>query len=245
MNRQEKEDPWEKGSDERLVQIELWGKALFSEKKMVKPEFALVWLFISSLGCIYKYHRDVAMSVSHLWYLPVSPLPKRLKLFSLLESKICTPYLGWRPNPQPASAFLTCSWPSLPCASHSLCQSACDLRMQILSFHTSALAHADSSPCTSFSSHLCLLILLVSQNCINASSWEKLYLILPLSLLECITLFSELFIRMHNTYISFGTDFILPYTLEFLFFYSFSRICLTGEWILGSRVSWSFTSIWH
>lgn len=120
-----------------------------------------------------------------------------------------------------------------------------DLRMQILSFHTSALAHADSSPCTSFSSHLCLLILLVSQNCINASSWEKLYLILPLSLLECITLFSELFIRMHNTYISFGTDFILPYTLEFLFFYSFSRICLTGEWILGSRVSWSFTSIWH
>lgn len=201
----------------------------------MKPEFAPVWLFISSVGCIYKYHRDVAMSISHLWYLPISLLPERLKLFSLLENKICTPYLGWHPNPQPASAFLTCSRPSLPCASHSLCQSACDLGTQMLSFHTSALARADSSPCTSFSSHLHLLILLVSQNCINASSWEKLYLILPLSLLECITLFSVLFVRMHNTCISFGTDFILPYTIEFLFFYSFSRICLTGEWIFRSR----------
>lgn len=159
MNRQEKEDPWEKGSNERLVQIELWGKALFSEKKMVKPEFALVWLSISSLGCIYKYHRDVAMSVSHLWYLPVSPLPERLKLFSLLESKICTPYLGWRPNPQPASAFLTCSWPSLPCASHSLGQSACDLRScWFLTLHIFLISPLSVNPLSFSKLHKCLLL---------------------------------------------------------------------------------------
>lgn len=58
-----------------LVQIQRQGKGpLFSERRgWVKPLFALVWIFLSSLDCFCKHHRDLVMSAFPLWYMPISP----------------------------------------------------------------------------------------------------------------------------------------------------------------------------
>ena len=95
---------------------------------------SLVWIIISSLDGLFGHLRDVPVSISHLWYLPVSTLPEgfsqnswtfSISSYCRVKSKLPT-RIALSPS------LLLPSWPVLP-LTHLLCPCECDLQTQTLS----------------------------------------------------------------------------------------------------------------